>query len=153
MGNKPTLVSSFINAAYIEATRDQRRFEAMTERCKVCGKKETQRDYGIDFEQQAVALLRHLNTMGENWTAVRVRDGGWEVVQPYSQEAIVHACKTNPAPSLAAQDGLVELLQRIRDCCLNGKDPSGLLYSSAWIVSQLNALLPEIDAAIKGDKS
>lgn len=66
----------------------------MANRCKICGKKEARRDYGIDFEQQAVALLRHLNTMGENWTAVRVRDGGWEVVQPYSQDAILAACKT-----------------------------------------------------------
>lgn len=66
----------------------------MADKCRICGKKEMRRDYGIDFEQQAVALLRHLNTMGENWTAVRVRDGGWEVVQPYSQDAIIEACKT-----------------------------------------------------------
>ena len=70
--------------------------DAMTQasRCPKCGKKEVRRDYGIDFEQQAVALLRHLNTMGENWSAVRVRGGGWEVVQPYSQNAILEACKT-----------------------------------------------------------
>lgn len=52
-----------------------------------------------------------------------------------------------PRP-LAAQDGLVEALRKVQQCLRNGKDPSGLLYSSAWIVSQLNGLIPEIDAAL-----
>lgn len=60
-----------------------------------------------------------------------------------------------PAPSLAAQDGLVEALRKVRECAL--VVPSifpDTPPSVSWIVSQLTKLLPEIDAALAslGDK-
>ena len=66
--------------------------------------------------------------------------------------------ETLPAtPSLAAQDGLVEALEKVRKCAFvvpsifPDRPPS-----VSWIVSELTKILPEMDAAltaIKGDKS
>jgi hypothetical protein len=58
-----------------------------------------------------------------------------------------------PAASLAAQDGLVEALEKVRKCALvvpsifPDRPPS-----VSWIVSELTKILPEMDAALTAIK-
>ena len=69
----------------------------------------------------------------------------------------VQAFARHRTTSLAAQDGLVEALEKVRKCAL--VVPSifpDTPPSVSWIVSELTKILPEMDAAlsaIKGDKS
>lgn len=75
----------------------------------------------------------------------------------HDDDPLVQAFARHRTTSLAAQDGLVEALEKVRKCAL--VVPSifpDTPPSVSWIVSELTKILPEMDAAlsaIKGDKS
>lgn len=76
-------------------------------------------------------------------------------------EAEAIAAWNTRTTSLAAQDGLVEALRKVRECRLPAREKVQTIhgihdFGECWNVSGLTKLLPEIDAAlsaIKGDKS
>jgi hypothetical protein len=98
-----------------------------------------------DFE--IVVGIRRKKTNVSTSELLRLINGG----------AVISSIRQLPRTSLAAQDGLVEALEKVRKCAL--VVPSifpDTPPSVSWIVSELTKILPEMDAAlsaIKGDKS
>lgn len=115
----------------------------MSERCKQCGRIEQKRDYGIDFEHRAVALLRHLESMGTDWLAIRVNGTGWEVVRPRTQQAILDACSTEAkaeaelASAKEQAEMLAEALHEFIDCARYDPHMGGGSTFMGWRQSDL----------------
>jgi len=98
-----------------------------------------------DFE--IVVGIRRKKTNVSTSELLRLINGG----------AVISSIRQLPRTSLAAQDGLVEALEKVRKCAL--VMPSifpDTPPSVSWIINELTKILPEMDAAlsaIKGDKS